>query len=66
MQFRDLKKQYEVLKPEMDKAILDTIGAASFIGGAPVKELEDLLAAYCGVKHCISCANGTDALQLVL
>lgn len=66
MQFRDLKKQYEVLKPEMDKAILDTIGSASFIGGARVKALEELLAAYCGVKHCISCANGTDALQLVL
>ena len=66
MQFRDLKKQYEVLKPEMDKAILDTIAAASFIGGARVKALEELLAAYCGVKHCITCANGTDALQLVL
>ena len=66
MQFRDLKKQYEVLKPEMDKAILDTIASASFIGGPRVAALEELLAAYCGVKHCISCANGTDALQLVL
>lgn len=66
MQFRDLKKQYEVLKPEMDKAILDTIASASFIGGARVKALEELLAAYCGVKHCITCANGTDALQLML
>ena len=66
MQFRDLKKQYEVLKPEMDKAILDTVASASYIGGPRVKALEDLLAAYCGVKHCISCANGTDALQLML
>ena len=66
MQFRDLKKQYEVLKSEMDKAILDTVASASYIGGPRVKALEDLLAAYCGVKHCISCANGTDALQLVL
>ena len=66
MQFRDLKKQYEVLKPEMDRAILDTIASASFIGGARVKALEELLAAYCGVKHCITCANGTDALQLML
>ena len=66
MQFRDLKKQYEVLKPEMDKAILDTVASAAYIGGPRVKALEELLAAYCGVKHCISCANGTDALQLVL
>ncbi len=66
MQFRDLKKQYEVLKPRMDKAILDTVASAAYIGGPRVKALEDLLAAYCGVKHCISCANGTDALQLML
>ena len=66
MQFRDLKKQYEVLKPKMDKAILDTVASATYIGGPRVKALEELLAAYCGVKHCISCANGTDALQLML
>ncbi|MBQ3258382.1 MAG: DegT/DnrJ/EryC1/StrS family aminotransferase [Oscillospiraceae bacterium] len=66
MQFRDLKKQYEVLKPQMDKAILDTVASAGYIGGPRVKALEELLAAYCGVKHCISCANGTDALQLML
>ena len=66
MQFRDLKKQYEVLKPRMDKAILNTVASAAYIGGPRVKALEDLLAAYCGVKHCISCANGTDALQLML
>ena len=66
MQFRDLKKQYEVLKPQMDQAILDTVASATYIGGPRVKALEELLAAYCGVKHCISCANGTDALQLML
>ncbi len=66
MQFRDLKKQYEVLKPEMDKAILDTIASAGFIGGPKVKALEEALAAYCGVKHCVTCGNGTDALQLML
>lgn len=66
MQFRDLKKQYEVLKPQMDQAILDTVASAAYIGGPRVKALEELLAAYCGVKHCISCANGTDALQLML
>ena len=66
MQFRDLKKQYEALKPEMDQAILDTVASAGYIGGPRVKALEELLAAYCGVKHCITCGNGTDALQLML
>lgn len=66
MQFRDLKKQYEVLKPEMDKAILDTVASGGYIGGPKVQALEELLAAYCGVDHCITCGNGTDALQLVL
>ena len=66
MQFRDLKKQYEALKPEMDQAILDTVASAGYIGGPRVKALEELLATYCGVKHCITCGNGTDALQLML
>ena len=66
MQFRDLKKQYQVLKPQMDQAILDTVASAGFIGGPKVKALEEALAAYCGVKHCVTCGNGTDALQLML
>ncbi len=66
MFFRDLKKQYEVLKPQMDKAILDATASTAFIMGKPVKELEAELAAYVGVKHCISCGNGTDALTLAL
>lgn len=66
MQFRDLKKQYEVLKPAMDKAILDAVASGAYIMGPEVKELEKELAEYVGVKHCISCANGTDALTLAL
>ena len=66
MQFRDLKKQYEVLKPEMDKAILDAVASGAYIMGAPVRELEHELAEYVGVRHCVSCANGTDALTLAL
>ncbi len=66
MFFRDLKKQYEVLKPQMDKAILETTASAAFIMGKPVKELEAELAEYVGVKHCVSCGNGTDALTLAL
>jgi len=66
MQFRDLIKQYNVLKPEMDKAMLDTAASGGYIMGKAVKELETMLAGYVGVKHCISCANGTDALNLAL
>ena len=66
MDYRDLKKQYQVLKKEIDAGIEDACTKAQFIGGPVVKELEQLLAEYCGVKHCISCANGTDALQLPL
>ncbi len=66
MQFRDLKKQYEVLKDEMDKAILDVAGSGKYINGPWVKELETELSEYVGVKHCISCANGTDALYIAM
>lgn len=66
MQFRDLTKQYEALKPAIDGAIADVIASAKFISGPQVKELEAQLAEYVGVKHCISCANGTDAITLAL
>lgn len=66
MQFRDLKKQYQVLKQEMDIAILDAVASGAFIMGKQVKELEQSLAEYVGVKHCLGCANGTDALTLAL
>jgi UDP-2-acetamido-2-deoxy-ribo-hexuluronate aminotransferase len=66
MQFRDLKAQYEKLKPEIDKAVLDVMSSSRFIGGDPVRELEEELADYVGAKHCITCANGTDALTLAM
>ena len=66
MQFRDLKKQYQVLKEDMDKAILDAVASGAYIMGPQVKELEKQLAEYVGVKHCLTCANGTDALTLAL
>ena len=66
MQFRDLVKQYNVLKPEIDKAMTDTAASGGYIMGKAVKELEAELAEYVGVKHCITCANGTDALTLAL
>jgi dTDP-4-amino-4,6-dideoxygalactose transaminase len=66
MQFRDLKKQYQVLKPDIEKAMADVMESASYISGRQVAELEQELAEYVGVKHCITCGNGTDALTLAL
>lgn len=66
MQFRDLHKQYEVLKKDIDKGIQDVIDSTAFILGEPVSTLEKELADYVGRKHCIACANGTDALVLAL
>lgn len=66
MKFRDLNAQYNHIKDKIDAAISGTINSGTFIGGNPVNELEKKLAEYVGVKHCISCANGTDALQLAL
>lgn len=66
MNFRDLDKQYQHLKPEIDQAISDVLKKSQFIGGEPVRQLEAELAEYVSRKHCITCANGTDALTLVL
>ncbi len=66
MEFRDLKQQYQQHKSQIDAAIQDVINSVEFINGRQVKMLEQQLAAYVGVKHCITCANGTDALQLAL
>lgn len=66
MEFRDLKKQYQMLKEEIDSGIAEVISSAGFISGAKVRELEEGLAEYVGTKYCITCANGTDALSLAL
>ena len=66
MQFRDLKKQYQVLKNDIDAGIAEVLASAQFISGPQVKALEAQLAEYVGVKHCITCANGTDAITLAM
>lgn len=66
VEFRDLKRQYQVHKKEIDEAVQRVILQADFINGCQVRQLEQQLAEYAGVRHCISCANGTDALQLAL
>ena len=66
MEFRDLKQQYNVLKSELDAAVLGALASGRYILGPEVEALESELAAYVGVKHCVTCANGTDALTLAL
>jgi UDP-2-acetamido-2-deoxy-ribo-hexuluronate aminotransferase len=66
IEFKGLKQQYQHLKPEIDRAIQAVLDEGNFINGRQVREFEEQLAQYVGVKHCISCANGTDALLLVL
>ena len=66
MEFRDLKKQYQILRDDIETKINSVCTSARYISGSEVKELEIQLAEYVGVKHCISCANGTDAITLAL
>ncbi len=66
MQFRDLKTQYQRYKSEIDEAIKRVLSSGRFIGGVEVAELEEQLSEYVGTKHCITCANGTEAMTLVL
>jgi dTDP-4-amino-4,6-dideoxygalactose transaminase len=64
--FVDLKIQYQSLKPEIDAAIKNVIDNTAFIGGKFVEAFEKSYAQKYGVKHCISCANGTDAIYIAL
>lgn len=64
MQFIDLKAQYQALKTEINESIQAVLDDGRYIGGPQVRQLEEKLATYVGRKHCISCANGTDALQV--
>lgn len=66
MQFRDLKQQYAVLKTDIDRAVIEAVSSGAYIMGGPVQELERQLAVYTRVRHCITCASGTDALRLAL
>lgn len=66
MQFRDLKQQYQVLKKDIDAVMVEVATNCNFINGQQVKELEKELADYVGVKHCITCGNGTDALTMAM
>ena len=62
--FIDLKAQQARLKDQIDAGIQNVLAHGQYILGPEVKELEEKLAAYVGAKYCITCANGTDALQI--
>lgn len=62
----DLKEQNDALRPEIEAALSKVLDTNGFILGAEVAALEKELAEYCGTKHAIGCASGTDALLLAL
>lgn len=64
--FIDLQAQRQRIGPRMDEAIARVLNHGKYIMGPEVTELEDRLVAFCGAKYAITCANGTDALQLAL
>lgn len=66
LQMVDTKTQYLKIKPEVDAAVLAVMESSMFIGGKVVNEFAENLATYHGSKHCIPCANGTDALQIAM
>ena len=66
IQFLDLARQYENIKPEIDAAIRGVIAEAAFVSGPYVKRFEEAFAAYNRVEHCVACGNGTDALEIAL
>lgn len=64
--FADLHAQYISIKPEIDAAIADVIASSAFIRGAHVELFEAAFAEAIGTAHCVSCANGTDALYIAM
>lgn len=66
IQMVDLKGQYNKIKTEVDRAILDVIEQTAFINGSQVSKFTSELESYLNVKHVIPCANGTDALQIAM
>lgn len=66
MEFRDLKRQYQLHRQAIDACIQEVVDGTHFISGPQVGQLEERLAAFVGARNCIACGNGTDALQLAL
>jgi len=66
IQMVDLKRQYDLIKDEINQGMQQVLSSSSFINGPVVKEFQNDLESYLGVKHVIPCANGTDSLQIAL
>ena len=66
VQFFDIKKQNAAVQKELDKAIADVVASGRYILGKTVEDLEKNVASYCGTKHAIGVASGTDAIHLSL
>jgi dTDP-4-amino-4,6-dideoxygalactose transaminase len=64
--FVDLRAQYLRIQSEIDQAISQVLESTQFIGGEKVKEFEQSFANFFGVKSCVGCANGTDAIEMAL
>jgi dTDP-4-amino-4,6-dideoxygalactose transaminase len=66
IQMVDLHRQYEKIKPSIDAAMQEVVDSAAFIQGPQVASFAEALAQFQGAEHVITCANGTDALQIAL
>src|SRR3954447_7079639 len=64
--FIDLQAQRRRIAPEIERAVKSAVEEGQWILGPQVRVLEEQLAEFAGVKHCVACANGTDALMIVL
>lgn len=66
MNFIDLKTQYHLLKPQIQKRIDTVLAHGQYIMGPEIQDLEDALANFVGVKHCVAVSSGTDALLIAM
>tara|TARA_R110002050_G_scaffold11037_1_gene37558 strand:- start:10 stop:1152 length:1143 start_codon:yes stop_codon:yes gene_type:complete len=66
IQMVDLLSQYNKIKSQVDKAIIDVVESSAYINGPEVKSFQQELETYLKAKHVIPCANGTDALQIAM
>ena len=66
MQFIDLKTQYQKYKAAIDTEIHKVLDQSNYVMGQPVRDIEEKMAAYCGVDHCVSVSSGTDSLLIAL
>ena len=66
MQFVDLKKQQEIIRKKLDENLANVLSHGHYVRGSEIKEIEYTLSKFTGARHAISCASGTDALQIAL